>query len=135
VDHIKPASWRENVKVKDVSIQTSWICGHCLVEEECGIFINILWELAKTQMSIFLHHLAILYLMFLLLMMTLMKVWSMQHHPYVGPIQMPLQTLAWMMQKCALRLKMHWESCQPLLIVQMHHSARLLKARSSSTES
>jgi hypothetical protein len=40
----------------------------------------------KTQMSIFLHHLALLYLMFLLLMTTLMKVWSMQHHPYVGPI-------------------------------------------------
>ncbi|KAF8162670.1 hypothetical protein B0H34DRAFT_631332, partial [Crassisporium funariophilum] len=26
-DHIKPSLWRGNVKVKDVSLQTSWNCG------------------------------------------------------------------------------------------------------------
>jgi hypothetical protein len=47
-DHIKPASWRGDVKVKDIYIQTSWNRGRCLVEEECGILMNtILWELAE----------------------------------------------------------------------------------------
>jgi hypothetical protein len=46
-DHIKPASWRGNVKVKDISLQTSWNRGRRLVEEECEILTNILRELAK----------------------------------------------------------------------------------------
>lgn len=46
-DHIKPASWRGDVKVKDVSLQTSWTRGRRLVEEECEILTNILRELAE----------------------------------------------------------------------------------------
>lgn len=44
-DHIKPASWRGNVKVKDVSLQTSWNRGRHIVEAECNfakpIFSNL----------------------------------------------------------------------------------------------
>jgi hypothetical protein len=41
-DHIKPASWRGNVKVKDISIQTSWNRGRRLMEEDCEILRDIL---------------------------------------------------------------------------------------------
>src|SRR5277367_3627691 len=34
-DHIKPASWRGNVKLKDVSLQTSWNRGRRIIEQEC----------------------------------------------------------------------------------------------------
>ena len=44
-DHIKPASWKGNVKVKDVSLQTSWKRGRHLVEDECAFVQPILTEL------------------------------------------------------------------------------------------
>lgn len=34
-DHIKPASWRGNVKLKDVSLQISWNCSRQIIEQEC----------------------------------------------------------------------------------------------------
>lgn len=46
-DHIKPASWRGNVKVKDVSLQTSWNRGRRLVEDECSFVKPILTELEQ----------------------------------------------------------------------------------------
>jgi hypothetical protein len=42
VDHIKPASWRGNVRVADVSLQTSWARGRQLVEEECPLLSSVL---------------------------------------------------------------------------------------------
>jgi hypothetical protein len=48
-DHIKPASWRGNVKVKDVSLQTAWMRGRRFVEEDCEILVPILWELEKNS--------------------------------------------------------------------------------------
>ena len=33
-DHIKPCSWRGNVKLKDVSLQTSWNRGRRIIEQE-----------------------------------------------------------------------------------------------------
>ena len=33
-DHLKPSSWKGDVKVKNVSLQTSWCCGRCLIEDE-----------------------------------------------------------------------------------------------------
>jgi hypothetical protein len=44
-DHIKPASWKGNVKVKDVSLQTSWNRGRHLIEQECEAIRAILQEL------------------------------------------------------------------------------------------
>ena len=41
-DHIKPSSWRGSVKVKEVSLQTSWNRGRRLVENECTIVTPIL---------------------------------------------------------------------------------------------
>jgi hypothetical protein len=47
-DHIKPSSWRGNVKVKDVSLQTSWNRGRRLVEDECAFVKPILSEIETT---------------------------------------------------------------------------------------
>ena len=47
-NHIKPSSWRGNVKVKEVSLQTSWNCGRRLVEDECTIIKPILTEMETT---------------------------------------------------------------------------------------
>jgi len=44
-DHIKPASWRGNVKVKDISLQTSWNWGRWIIEEECQSLKHVLEEL------------------------------------------------------------------------------------------
>ena len=44
-DHIKPASWRGNVKLKDVSLQTSWNRGRRIIEQECKDLIYILLKL------------------------------------------------------------------------------------------
>ena len=46
-DHIKPAAWRGDVHVKNVSLQTSWRRGARLVEEECPFLVPILKELEK----------------------------------------------------------------------------------------
>ncbi|KAF8815932.1 hypothetical protein BYT27DRAFT_7230107 [Phlegmacium glaucopus] len=48
-DHIKPASWRGDVKVKDVSVQTSWNCRQHLVEQECDTIKSILQELNNSE--------------------------------------------------------------------------------------
>ncbi|KAG5634895.1 hypothetical protein H0H81_000401 [Sphagnurus paluster] len=48
-DHIKPSSWRGNVKVKDVSLQTSWNRGRRMVEEECEGLKPILHELNEIE--------------------------------------------------------------------------------------
>ena len=48
-DHIKPGSWHGNVKVKDVSLQTSWNRGRRMVEEECEIVKLVLQELDQTD--------------------------------------------------------------------------------------
>ncbi|KAF8802080.1 hypothetical protein BYT27DRAFT_7226487 [Phlegmacium glaucopus] len=47
-NHIKPSSWRGNVKVKDVSLQTSWNRGRHLVEDECTFVELILMEMKTT---------------------------------------------------------------------------------------
>ncbi|KAF9001173.1 hypothetical protein BDQ17DRAFT_1426738 [Cyathus striatus] len=44
-DHIKPGSWRGNVQLRDVSLQTSWKCGRKIAEENCGFIIPILRKL------------------------------------------------------------------------------------------
>lgn len=44
-DHIKPSSWRGNIKVNDVSLQTSWNRGRRLVEDECAFVKPILSEI------------------------------------------------------------------------------------------
>lgn len=44
-DHIKPSSWRGNVKVKDISLQTSWNRGRRLVEDECTFVKPMLTEM------------------------------------------------------------------------------------------
>ncbi|KAF8967518.1 hypothetical protein BDZ97DRAFT_1903384 [Flammula alnicola] len=46
--HIKPASWRGNVKLKDLSLQTSWKRGRQLVEKDCSFIIPILHKLENT---------------------------------------------------------------------------------------
>ncbi|KAF8154653.1 hypothetical protein B0H34DRAFT_783778 [Crassisporium funariophilum] len=46
-DHIKPALWRGNIEVKDVSLQTLWNCGCCLVEEDCKTIKPILQGLEE----------------------------------------------------------------------------------------
>jgi hypothetical protein len=48
-DHIKPASWRGNVKVKDVSLQTSWNHGRHLAEQDCDFLGVILSEFDKDE--------------------------------------------------------------------------------------
>ena len=48
-DHIKPASWRGNVKVKDVSLQTSWNRGRQLAEQDCNFLRTILGELDEDE--------------------------------------------------------------------------------------
>ena len=48
-DHIKPGSWWGNVKLKDVSLQTSWNCGCRIVEQECEGLKYVLQELDKSE--------------------------------------------------------------------------------------
>ena len=44
-DHIKPAAWKGDVHVKNVSLQTSWRRGAHLVEKECPFLVPVLKEL------------------------------------------------------------------------------------------
>jgi hypothetical protein len=44
-DHIKPGSWKGNVKVKDVSLQTSWNHGRHIIEQESDTFKYLLQDL------------------------------------------------------------------------------------------
>jgi hypothetical protein len=46
-DHIKPASWKGNVKVKEVSLQTSWNRGQRIIEEDWPGLKYVLDELAN----------------------------------------------------------------------------------------
>jgi hypothetical protein len=46
-DHIKPGSWRGDVKLRDVSLQTSWNRGRRLVEEDSPDLKFVLDELDK----------------------------------------------------------------------------------------
>ncbi|KDR77538.1 hypothetical protein GALMADRAFT_1326277 [Galerina marginata CBS 339.88] len=46
-DHIKPASWRGNVNLKYISLQTSWNRGRRIVEQECDGLKHILDKLDK----------------------------------------------------------------------------------------
>ena len=48
-DHIKPASWRGNVNVKDVSLQTSWNCGRHMIEQDCNVFQPVLEGLEESE--------------------------------------------------------------------------------------
>ena len=48
-DHIKPASWRGNVKLKDVSLQTSWNRGRRIIEQECEGLKHVLDELDSSE--------------------------------------------------------------------------------------
>jgi hypothetical protein len=48
-DHIKPASWRGNVDVKDVSLQTSWNRGRHMVEQDCEILQHVLKGLEESE--------------------------------------------------------------------------------------
>jgi hypothetical protein len=48
-DHIKPASWRGNLKLKNVSLQTSWNRGRKIVEDECNALKPILQQLDQIE--------------------------------------------------------------------------------------
>ena len=48
-DHIKPGSWQGNVKVKDVSLQTSCNRGRHIIEQECEGLKHILHELDNSE--------------------------------------------------------------------------------------
>ncbi|PPQ92922.1 LOW QUALITY PROTEIN: hypothetical protein CVT25_006605 [Psilocybe cyanescens] len=48
-DHIKPASWRGNLQVKDVSLQTSWNRGRYQVEQDCEFIKSILVKLDQDE--------------------------------------------------------------------------------------
>jgi hypothetical protein len=48
-DHIKPASWKGNVKLKDVSLQTSWNRGRRIIEQECDGLKHVLHQLDNSE--------------------------------------------------------------------------------------
>ena len=48
-DHIKPASWRGNVNLKDVSLQTSWNHGQRIIEQEFEGLKHVLHELDNLE--------------------------------------------------------------------------------------
>ena len=48
-DHIKPGSWRGNVKVRDVSLQTSWNRGRRIVEQEFEGLKHVLRKLDNSE--------------------------------------------------------------------------------------
>ena len=50
-DHIKPASWRGNVHVKDVSLQTSWSRGRYQVEQACNFVKPVLAKLDENPQT------------------------------------------------------------------------------------
>ncbi len=49
VDHIKPASWKGDVYVKNVTILTAWRRGRRMVEQECDFAIPVLNDLEKKE--------------------------------------------------------------------------------------
>ena len=50
-NHIKPASWRGNVYVKDVSLQMSWSCGCYQVEQACDFVKPVLSKLDENPQT------------------------------------------------------------------------------------
>jgi len=50
-DHIKPAAWKGNVEVKNVSLQTAWRRGRRIVEEECAFASDVLQLLESNPKS------------------------------------------------------------------------------------
>jgi len=48
-DHIKPGSWRGNVKLKDISLQTSWNRGRRMIEQGCDSLKNVLLNLDELE--------------------------------------------------------------------------------------
>ena len=48
-DHIKPGSWRGNVKLKDISLQTSWNRGRRIIEQEFEGFKHLLHQLDNSE--------------------------------------------------------------------------------------
>lgn len=48
-DHIRPGSWRGNVSVKDVSLQTSWNRGRRIIEQEFEDLKHLLHELDNSE--------------------------------------------------------------------------------------
>jgi hypothetical protein len=48
-DHIKPGSWQGNVRVKNVSLQTSWNCGQHIIEAEFKGLKHLLHELDNLE--------------------------------------------------------------------------------------
>jgi hypothetical protein len=48
-DHIKPGSWRGNVKLKDLSLQTSWNRGRRIIEQECEGLTHVLVKLDNLE--------------------------------------------------------------------------------------
>ena len=53
VDHINPASWRGNVKVSQVVLQTCWKLGRLQIEEEFPFVASILQEATNASFDIF----------------------------------------------------------------------------------
>lgn len=51
-DHIKPASWRGDVYVKNVTLQTAWNRGRRSIEEECPFTRPLFLSLEATQVTI-----------------------------------------------------------------------------------
>ena len=50
-DHIKPASWRGNVHIKDISLQTSWSHGCHQVEQACNFVKPVLVKLDENPQT------------------------------------------------------------------------------------
>lgn len=48
-DHIKPGSWRGNVDVKGVTLQTSWNRGRRMVQDECDFTVPLFLALEMTS--------------------------------------------------------------------------------------
>ena len=53
IDHINPASWRGNVKVSQVVLQTCWKLGRLQIEEEFPFVASILHEATNSLFDIF----------------------------------------------------------------------------------
>jgi hypothetical protein len=48
-DHIKPGSWQGNVKLRDVSLQTSWNSGQRIMEQEFEGLKHLLYEIDNLE--------------------------------------------------------------------------------------
>ncbi|KAF8148808.1 hypothetical protein B0H34DRAFT_679492 [Crassisporium funariophilum] len=48
-DHIKPALWRGNVRVNNISLQTSWNRGQNIIEQDSEVIKSVLHELDNSE--------------------------------------------------------------------------------------